>query len=104
VTEAGDYEFTVPRNQDSGRSIPVFSTAGVAFADARNSMSRLDASGFLAPFTIAAANTWANRGSAGSLTDAAWNCIASFFTTSTPAARTDTRTAHVERLFARRDA
>ncbi len=38
-----------------GRFIPIFSTVGVAFSEARNSMRRLDASGFLAPFTTAAA-------------------------------------------------
>ena len=35
----------------AGRFIPIFSTVGVAFSDARKSMRRLDASGFLAPFT-----------------------------------------------------
>jgi hypothetical protein len=47
-------------HRSPGRFIPHFSTVGVAFSDARNSMRRFDASGFLAPFTTAAANTWTN--------------------------------------------
>lgn len=44
-------------NAIPGRFLPVFSTAGVAFSDARKLMSRLDASGSFASFTKAAANT-----------------------------------------------
>ena len=39
------------------RFIPIFSTTGVAFSDARKAISLLAASGSLALFTIAAANT-----------------------------------------------
>ena len=59
-TEASDYRGRSMLHGSPGRFIPHFSTVGVAFSDARNSMRCLDASGFLAPFTTPAANTWTN--------------------------------------------